>query len=216
MRTNVADTLTREQVEDWRSMWVQRFDTESVPTLRDMLAQKIALCDLALAQIESSAAQAQVNAADGSDDPSQGRCKPASAEPDLVARLRDKAHCNDWYLRQEAADALERLARERDTETENVNAQHRRHLRVYAELSARIAELERDAARWIPVSERLPEGYRTVLATDGLDTVTAFLQAGQKWCRHDSIDADWTPTHWMPLPKSPDAAMSDSAREGKG
>ncbi len=27
----------------------------------------------------------------------------------LVDRLRDKAHCNDWYMRQEAADEIERL-----------------------------------------------------------------------------------------------------------
>ena len=25
----------------------------------------------------------------------------------LVERLRDERHCNDWYLRQEAADALD-------------------------------------------------------------------------------------------------------------
>lgn len=28
---------------------------------------------------------------------------------ELVDRLRDSRHCNDWYMRQEAADEIERL-----------------------------------------------------------------------------------------------------------
>lgn len=31
---------------------------------------------------------------------------------DLIERLRDSAHCNDWYLRQSGAAELERLASE--------------------------------------------------------------------------------------------------------
>lgn len=33
---------------------------------------------------------------------------------DLVDRLRDERHCNHTYLRNEAADEIERLERERD------------------------------------------------------------------------------------------------------
>lgn len=32
--------------------------------------------------------------------------------PDIVERLGDKAHCNDWYLRQQAAAEIERLRSE--------------------------------------------------------------------------------------------------------
>ncbi len=33
---------------------------------------------------------------------------------DLIERLRDKRHCNDWYLRNEAADALAQCRAEKE------------------------------------------------------------------------------------------------------
>lgn len=35
-----------------------------------------------------------------------------AGDVDLVSRLRNKAHTNDWYLRLEAADEIERLSEE--------------------------------------------------------------------------------------------------------
>jgi len=58
-------------------------------------------------------------------------------------------------------------------------------------------------SRWIPVGENLPRRYDTVLAADETERITAFMDGKGKWCRHDAIEADWTPTHWMPLPDPP-------------
>ena len=73
------------------------------------------------------------------------------------------------------------------------------------ELRARIAELE-EAQRWIPVSERSPDNWESVLTIDisksTRDMVTAFYNPETSlWSTHFSCDL-WV-THWMPLPESP-------------
>lgn len=70
-------------------------------------------------------------------------------------------------------------------------------------LESRIAELESDR-RWIPVSERLPEEYEEVWATDGHHMwVPEFYQ---KWDgEHLSFGAiDNLVTHWLPCSWIPD------------
>lgn len=58
---------------------------------------------------------------------------------------------------------------------------------------------------WIPVSERMPEGSEEVLCAKEFDgpgdwrRKVGYLLAG-KWTVYG---ASWTPTHWMPLPASP-------------
>ncbi|WP_423995879.1 DUF551 domain-containing protein [Klebsiella michiganensis] len=59
--------------------------------------------------------------------------------------------------------------------------------------------------QWIPVSERMPEGSEEVLCAKEFDgpgdwrRKVGYLLAG-KWTVYG---ASWTPTHWMPLPASP-------------
>jgi len=72
-------------------------------------------------------------------------------------------------------------------------------------LHTRIAELEA-AQRWIPVSERMPDNWESVLTIDisksTRDMVTAFYNPEKSlWSTHFSCDL-WV-THWMPLPESP-------------
>ena len=76
-------------------------------------------------------------------------------------------------------------------------------------LTARIAELEA-AQRWIPVSERLPENWKSVLTIDisksTRDMVSAFYNPETSlWSTHFSMysDSDLWVTHWMPLPELP-------------
>lgn len=61
---------------------------------------------------------------------------------------------------------------------------------------------------WIPVSERMPEGSEEVLCAKEFDgpgdwrKKVGYLLAG-KWTVYG---ASWAPTHWMPLPNSPQEA----------
>lgn len=72
-------------------------------------------------------------------------------------------------------------------------------------LQSRIAELEAER-RWIPVSERLPDNWESVLTIDisksTRDAVTAFYNPEtSRWSTHSAGDL-WV-THWMPLPEPP-------------
>ena len=83
-------------------------------------------------------------------------------------------------------------------------------------LMRRVRELEsenarlKDAQRWIPVSERLPDNWESVLTIDisksTRDMVSAFYNPETSlWSTHFSMysDSDLWVTHWMPLPESP-------------
>jgi len=75
-------------------------------------------------------------------------------------------------------------------------------------LTARIAELEA-AQRWIPVSERLPEVNEDVFTVvydtnDGSTSVSALKHHGDGvWFIWDK--GYYVVTHWMPMPKLPEA-----------
>lgn len=64
------------------------------------------------------------------------------------------------------------------------------------------------AGKWIPVSERMPEGSEEVLCAKEFDgpggwrKKVGYLLAG-KWTVYG---ASWAPTHWMPIPNSPQEA----------
>ena len=74
-------------------------------------------------------------------------------------------------------------------------------------MQQRIAELEAaQRQNWTPVSERLPDNWKSVLTIDisksTRDMVTAFYNPETSlWSTHFSCDL-WV-THWMPLPESP-------------
>ena len=75
---------------------------------------------------------------------------------------------------------------------------------------ARYAEeiaVAQERTRWIPVTERLPEVGRRVLATSGVFVGEAFRAQSGEWAR---IYGPWNDflersvTHWMPLPEGPE------------
>ena len=81
-----------------------------------------------------------------------------------------------------------------------------------AELEGKIDQLtahdatERQDDKWIPVSERLPDNWESVLTIDisksTRDMVTAFYNPETSlWSTHFSCDL-WV-THWLPLPEPP-------------
>ena len=85
------------------------------------------------------------------------------------------------------------------------NVEHWNTRPIEDALRKRIAELE-SAQRWVPVSERLPDNWESVLTIDisksTRDMVTAFYNPETSlWSTHFSCDL-WV-THWMPLPEPP-------------
>ena len=81
-------------------------------------------------------------------------------------------------------------------------------------LRKRIEELEsenarlKDAQRWIPVSERLPERDGFYLVLENVNQVAGYYH----WCKVFGWNTDGgrtniqSVTHWMPLPKPPEVS----------
>ena len=84
-----------------------------------------------------------------------------------------------YFVTQEAADAIEGLSHAVDQMTE-----WRKN-------------------RWIPVTERLPEDRRTVLATVG-GVVCAAFYGNYTWAEVETYSIFY-PTHWMPIPEPPES-----------
>lgn len=95
---------------------------------------------------------------------------------------------------------------------------------LMAELQRRLLELQASMPRWIPVSEKLPDGVEEVMVywvpqdceenagwpTDANGGVTsmAFYQREPDGLRFwntncDGVEDPLNPTHWMPLPAPP-------------
>jgi len=123
---------------------------------------------------------------------------------DLLSELRDWAHpeiekyCEMWEGRRDSefpalriviadADALLAAA---PHDTPALNS---------------LQSVDSVVGRWVPVSERMPEGSEEVLCAKEFDgpgdwrRKVGYLLAG-KWTVYG---ASWTPTHWMPLPAAP-------------
>ena len=69
-----------------------------------------------------------------------------------------------------------------------------------AALTKRIAELEA-AARWIPVSERMPDAEITVIGTSNGSVETCCFSCGVWYQYGTPVEI----THWRPLPTPPEA-----------
>ena len=73
---------------------------------------------------------------------------------------------------------------------------------VVVELLDEIERLQEEA-RWIPVSERLPEASEWVLVSgNGLVSVGYFDSV--MWWSADDLRFPFEPTHWRPLPQPPE------------
>ena len=106
---------------------------------------------------------------------------------ELIEDLRVIAKGETDEIFSEAADAIEDLSAER-----NAN---------YADSWKMAFEIERDAHRWIPVTERLPEDRKMVLAA--VDGVVCVAFYGNYMWEEVGTYSILYPTHWMPLPQPP-------------
>lgn len=108
---------------------------------------------------------------------------------ELISRLRTYTNDGTDDLRNDAADAIEELIHEYESLAKTVNE---------------TAEWlhNRNTARWIPVTERLPEPYTWVLVSAEKHKVAfdAFYD-GVQW--KDAVLNGLIVTHWQPLPEPP-------------
>ena len=84
--------------------------------------------------------------------------------------------------------------------------------RDHEQLAAWLEELRdrRNADRWIPVSERLPEKDKNVLVTDNevSEVYITFYMGDGLWCCDDGV-YEHRITHWKPLPKAPESEAKE-------
>lgn len=62
---------------------------------------------------------------------------------------------------------------------------------------------KRDAVKWIPVSEEIPEQYHSVIGWTKFKEMGEVMHDGKQfvWTDEESVPA--FVTHWMPLPEPP-------------
>ena len=84
------------------------------------------------------------------------------------------------------------------------NVEHWNNRPIEDAQNARIAELEAER-RWIPVSERLPEGDAVLVYRErgksNIDIDWTFIEGGREYWYNSGLD---NVTHWMPLPEPPE------------
>ncbi|HHD7489636.1 TPA: DUF551 domain-containing protein [Klebsiella oxytoca] len=116
---------------------------------------------------------------------------PEEATPDSIEILAS-GRCRDHVVYQWDKD-------QRNAAADSWNACRA------AMLAAADCSIPMISDRWIPVSERMPEGSEEVLCAKEFDgpgdwrKKVGYLLAG-KWTVYG---ASWAPTHWMPLPAAP-------------
>ena len=73
----------------------------------------------------------------------------------------------------------------------------------HEQLAERLTELKerRDADRWIPVSERLPEDYTKVLITNEYGIVTCITWNTWYQNEYENAKKEYKAIAWKPLPK---------------
>ena len=81
------------------------------------------------------------------------------------------------------------------------------HIKIAEALNMAISSLANDnnvGCKWIPVSERLPEELKNVLAyTDVGSFVETAHWTGYRWEKTWDFEDLYGVTHWMPLPEPP-------------
>lgn len=111
----------------------------------------------------------------------------------------------DWDMRTSSeviADHL--IANIRELDAEQEAGLTIRNLQLESEVKQLRSKLAESAPRWIPISERLPEAYESVIvATGDRDTVTGFVDHEGRFFYDDPTFAIIYATHWMPLPMPP-------------
>ena len=130
--------------------------------------------------------------------------EPSGVPIDLTLQLK-KAEDRITELKAENDELKERVAM-LDVNSVFKSLGEMGYIEQVDRLTARIAELEAER-RWIPVSERLPDNWESVLTIDisksTRDMVTAFYNPETSlWATHFSCGL-WV-THWMPLPEPPE------------
>lgn len=104
---------------------------------------------------------------------------------------KNSIHCRETLMKQ-AADAIEELSRDLNSAGQTI-----------ADLT--IEKAVRGETRWIPVAERLPEEYVSVLCYCSRN---GQYGCGER-CKEDNGTIYWIglngmiPSHWMPLPQPP-------------
>jgi hypothetical protein len=79
-------------------------------------------------------------------------------------------------------------------------------IRRLDELKARVAKLEAEVPRWIPVTERLPEKRGTYLVARGgwMWSADFYPPPNASWWDESGAHEFKAVTHWMPLPPAPE------------
>lgn len=105
------------------------------------------------------------------------------------------ADISDLISREEAAKRLEALAEKKKGSFSG----------EAFEFAAKVVRGVPAAVRWIPVTERLPEEYTTILVCgeDGVEPGNFSSKSGFWTCDAYEADLIMGVTHWMPLPEPP-------------
>ena len=59
---------------------------------------------------------------------------------------------------------------------------------------------KKQQSNWIKIEERLPEAYRAVIFTNGIDVYVGEFCGGSMWLDYQRRMLISTTTHWQPLP----------------
>ena len=156
-----------------------------------------------------------------------GNAKFCSSEPPYSEEEELARQVMTMHTRIAKLGAVIEILEDQQREAKNILIDKNLHIdSLYEEgykLQQRIAELEgkidqltahdateRQDDKWIPVSERLPENWESVLTIDisksTQDVVSAFYNpVTSLWSTHFLMysDSDLWVTHWMPLPEPP-------------
>ena len=130
--------------------------------------------------------------------PDCGQACDCDGEDTWFNECPDNCECDCWLADESEDDEMNRpnfnLDEYMTKANENVDNLHAEIKELEAELAAL-----REANRWIPVSERLPENGQEILALGRSKTV-------DNWLFYQAVEGVFRMeyTHWRPLPEPPE------------